>query len=88
MMRPSKFAAAAVLSLAMTATFGATTASAASPAANPADSVSARAPWIKWGTYSTQAVCGQTGHNLVNRDIYLDYKCTRTLGGWELWVHN
>ncbi|MCM6773752.1 hypothetical protein NDR87_09750 [Nocardia sp. CDC159] len=43
-------------------------------------------PWIKYGVYPTQAVCGQTGHNLVNRDIYADYSCSRELKGWGLWV--
>ncbi|PXX58096.1 hypothetical protein DFR70_11569 [Nocardia tenerifensis] len=46
------------------------------------------APWIKYGVYSTQTECGQVGHSLVNRDKYADYKCSRELAGWGLWVHN
>ncbi|MFG2669951.1 hypothetical protein [Streptomyces sp. NBC_01438] len=75
--------------LALSATTGASTATAA-PAHAVADArtvqVVADMPFFLWGTYYTQMECSQVGHNLVNRGPYASYMCPQVLGGWQLWV--
>ncbi|MFJ1973903.1 hypothetical protein ACIO93_35235 [Streptomyces sp. NPDC087903] len=85
--KAAKAVAASVLAL--VATLGATAAHpAVASTAQTVRGAALSAPWWKYGTYADQYTCGITGHNLVNRDIYADYTCSRALAGWDLWVRN
>ncbi|KAF4409988.1 MULTISPECIES: hypothetical protein [Streptomyces] len=87
MKRITAATAVAASALALVVTGGAAGAAAAeNPEARTAASAAQAGPWFKYGTYPDVATCGHTGHNLVNRDVYADYTCTRTSGGYELWV--